>query len=53
MNHQAASGQPRKKKKELVPPKDKDATIMKMMTGKLGRWNTLKLQLRMLPGLRV
>ena len=43
----------RKKEEELVPPKDKDATYMTIMSRKVGRWNMLKLRLKMLLGLRV
>jgi len=42
-----------KKAEELVPPKDKDSTFMKIMSRKVGRWNMLKLRLKMLLGLRV
>jgi electron transport complex protein RnfB len=47
------ASQLRKKEMELVPPKDKDATYMKIMSRKAGKWNTLKLRLKMLLGLRV
>lgn len=43
----------RKKEEELVPPKDKDATYMKIMSRKTGKWDMLKLRLKMLLGLRV
>lgn len=43
----------KKKEEKLVPPKDKDATHMKIMSRKAGRWNMLKLRLKMLLGLRV
>jgi len=43
----------RKKDEELVPPKDRDDTIMRTLTNKLGKWNMLKLKLRMRLGLRV
>ncbi len=42
-----------KKDKELVPPKDKDATYMKIMSRKIGGWNMFKLKLKILLGLRV
>lgn len=42
-----------KKDEVLVPPKDKDDTTMKTLAVKIGRWNMLKLRLRMLLGLRV
>jgi len=47
------ASQLRKKGEELVPPKDKDATYMKIMSRKAGKWNMLKLRLKMLLGLRV
>ncbi len=42
-----------KKEKALVPPKDKTATYMKIMSDKVGPWNTFKLRLKMLLGMRV
>ena len=42
-----------KKPVALVPPKDKDATYMKIMSGKVGKWNMLKLRLKMMLGMRV
>jgi len=42
-----------KKEEELVPPKDKDTTHMKIMSRKMGKWSMLKLRLKMLLGLRV
>jgi electron transport complex protein RnfB len=42
-----------KKDVALVPPKDKDAAFMKIMSAKVGRWNMLKLRLKMLLGMRV
>ena len=42
-----------KKPLALVPPKDKDATFMKIMSGKVGKWNMLKLRLKILLGMRV
>lgn len=42
-----------KKEKALVPPKDKDATHMKIMSDKVGPWNMLKLRLKMMLGMRV
>ena len=43
----------KKKEEELLPPKDKDATYMKIMSRKVGRWNIFKLRMKMLLGLRV
>ena len=43
----------REKEEVLIPPKDKDATFMKIMYNKVGRWNMLKLRLKMLLGLKV
>jgi electron transport complex protein RnfB len=42
-----------KKPVALVPPKDKNATFMKIMSGKVGAWNMLKLRLKMMLGMRV
>lgn len=42
-----------KKEKSLVPPKDKDATYMKIMSDKVGLWKMLKLRLKMILGMRV
>jgi Fe-S-cluster-containing hydrogenase component 2 len=42
-----------KKENALVPPKDKDAAFMKIMSAKVGRWNMLKLRLKMSLGMRV
>ncbi len=42
-----------KKDSILVPPKDKAATYMKIMTDKVGTWKMLKLRLKMLLGMRV
>jgi ferredoxin len=42
-----------KKETSLVPPKDKDAAFMKIMSAKVGRWGMLKLRLKMLLGMRV
>ncbi|MDD5339263.1 MAG: 4Fe-4S binding protein [Dehalococcoidales bacterium] len=41
------------KEKPLVPPKDKDATYMKILSDKLGFWKSLQLRLKMLLGMRV
>ncbi len=37
----------------LVPPKDSQATTMKTLSAKLGRWNMAKLRMRWLLGLKV
>jgi ferredoxin len=37
----------------LVPPKDKDTTFMKIMSGKVGKWNMLKIRVKMLLGMDV
>jgi NAD-dependent dihydropyrimidine dehydrogenase PreA subunit len=42
-----------KKDVALVPPRDKDAAFMKIMSAKVGRWNMLKLRLKMLLRMRV
>jgi ferredoxin len=42
-----------KKDNAFVPPKDKDTTFMKIMSRKVGRWNMLKIRLKMLLGLDV
>jgi ferredoxin len=42
-----------KKDVALIPPRDKDATLMKIMSGKVGPWNMLKLRLKMLLGMDV
>jgi electron transport complex protein RnfB len=42
-----------KKEKNLVPPKDKETTYMKILSDKVGPWNMLKLRLKMLLGMRV
>lgn len=42
-----------KKGDALVPPKDKDTTFMKIMSRKVGRWNMLKIRLKMLLGMDV
>ena len=41
------------KELKLVPPKDKDTMFMNIMEKKIGRWNVLKLKLKMLLGIRV
>jgi electron transport complex protein RnfB len=43
----------RKKEDALVPPKDKNTTFMKIMSGKVGRWNMYKIRLKMLLGMDV
>ncbi len=40
----------RKKEDELVPPKDREATVVEMLTARLSRWNSFKLRLKMLLG---
>jgi len=42
-----------KKENALVPPEDKETTFMKILSRKVGRWNMLKIRLRMLLGMRV
>ena len=42
-----------KKPVALVPPRDKDATFMKIMSGKVGKWNMLKLRVKMMLGMDV
>jgi ferredoxin len=42
-----------KKDNAFIPPKDKDTTFMKIMSRKVGRWNMLKIRLKMLLGLDV
>jgi ferredoxin len=37
----------------LVPPKDKDTTFMKIMSGKVGKWNMFKIRVKMLLGMDV
>jgi ferredoxin len=41
-----------KKETTLVPPKDKDAEFRKIMGDKVGRWNVLKLRLKMMLEMR-
>jgi hypothetical protein len=41
-----------KKDTTLVPPKDKDAEFMKIMSDKVGRWNMIKLRMKMMLGMR-
>jgi electron transport complex protein RnfB len=50
-----ASGATKLVQKEtvLVPPKDKDATFMKIMSGKVGKWNMLKLRVKIMLGMDV
>ncbi len=43
----------RLKDKELLPPRDKNAQYMEMMSKKFGRWNIFKLRIKMLLGLKV
>jgi len=43
----------RKKQAEMVPPKDEDAALMKIMSAKTRRLDMLKLRLKMVLGLRV
>jgi electron transport complex protein RnfB len=38
---------------KLVPPKDKDAMFMNILEKKIGKWNVLKLKLKMLLGMKV
>ncbi len=42
-----------KKDRELVPFKDKDTMFMRILARKTGRWNMLKLRMKMFLGLRV
>jgi electron transport complex protein RnfB len=42
-----------KKDVTLVPPKDKNTTFMKILAGKIGPWNMLKLRVKMLLGMDV
>ena len=42
-----------KREAEMVPPKDKDATLMKMMSAKTSRIDMIKLRVRMALGLHV
>jgi Na+-translocating ferredoxin:NAD+ oxidoreductase subunit B len=42
-----------KKEVTLVPPKTKDAAFMKIMSGKVGRWNMLKVRMKMMLGMKV
>jgi len=42
-----------KKEVTLIPPKDKNAAFMKIMSGKVGKWNMLKLRVKMMLGWRV
>ncbi|MFA5310016.1 MAG: 4Fe-4S dicluster domain-containing protein [Dehalococcoidales bacterium] len=50
-----ASGATRlvKKATPLVPPKNKDAAFLKIMSGKAGGWGMIKLRLKMMLGMRV
>ena len=41
------------KEQKLVPPKDKDTMFMNIMEKKIGKWNVLKLKLKILLGIRV
>ena len=41
------------KETKLVPPKDKDTMYMNILTKKTGKWNVLKLRLKMLLDIRV
>jgi ferredoxin len=41
------------KENATIPPKDKDTTFMKILAGKVGRWNMFKIRLKMLLGMRV
>ena len=41
------------KETKLVPPKDKDTMFLNILTKKIGKWNVLKLRLKMLLGIRV
>lgn len=50
---ESGATQLRKKEEELVPPKDKDATYMRIMSRKVGTWRMLKLRMKMFFGLRV
>lgn len=43
----------RLKDKELLPPRDKNAQYMEMMSKKFGKWNIFKLRIKMLLGLKV
>lgn len=43
----------KKKEREIVPPKDKEAFDMKVLSNKVGKWNMLKIRMKMLLGLRV
>jgi Fe-S-cluster-containing hydrogenase component 2 len=43
----------KKKEVELVPLKSKEANVMKKLSEKVGKWNMLKIRIRMLLGLKV
>jgi len=43
----------KKKEKELVPIKSKEASVMKKLSEKVGKWNMLKIRMKMLLGLKV
>ena len=43
----------KKKEKEWVPPANKEAFNMKLLSLKVGRWNTFKIRMKMLLGLKV
>jgi ferredoxin len=49
----AGANKLRKKEPEKVPPKDKDTVNMKLLSRKVGRWNMLKIRMKMLFGLKV
>ncbi len=42
-----------KKETEKVPLKDKNTVNMKMLSGRAGGWNVLKIRMKMLLGLKV
>jgi Fe-S-cluster-containing hydrogenase component 2 len=43
----------KKKENETIPPKNKEAYHMKVLSYKIGKWNLLKIRTRMFLGLRV
>jgi electron transport complex protein RnfB len=47
------ANQLKKKSEELVPIKDKEAYNMRLLSDRWGRWNTFKVRMKMLLGMKV
>ena len=53
VNCKASASRLKKKENELVPPKNRNDMLMTIMSRRVGKWNVLKVKMKMLLGLRV